>query len=61
MRLCSKSPACQSDTGVVYIAAVFLIAATIVIAIYGHIKTLHWHLRKVVLSGMYNCNFEAKN
>ena len=21
-------------------------------------KTLHLHLRKVILSGMYNCNFE---
>ena len=48
----------QSDTTVVSIAAVFLIAAAIIIATYGQ-KTLHWQLRKVILSFMYNFNFEA--
>ena len=42
----------QSDTTVVSIAA------AIIIATYGQ-KTLHWQLRKVILSGMYNCNFEV--
>ena len=50
----------QSDTTVVSIAAVFLIAAAIILATYGK-KILHWQLRKVILSGMYNCNFEAIN
>ena len=50
----------QWDTTVVFIAAVFLIAAAIIIAIYGQ-KTLHRQLRKVILFGMYNCNFKAIN
>ena len=47
-----------SDTTVVSIAIVFLVAAAIIIATHGQ-KTLHWQLRKVILSGMYNCNFEV--
>ena len=50
----------QSDTTVVSIAAVFLIPAAIVIATYGQ-KTLHWQLRKFILSGLYESNFEAIN
>ena len=50
----------QSDTTVVSIATIFLIAAAIIIATHGQ-KTLHWQLRKVILSGKYNCNFEAIN
>ena len=50
----------QSDTTVFPIAAVFLIAAAIIIATHGQ-KTLHWQLSKVILSGIYNCNFEAIN
>ena len=50
----------QSDTTVVSIAAVFFKKAAIVIAIHGQ-KTLHWQLSKVILSGTYNCNFEAIN
>ena len=49
-----------SDTTVVSIAIVFLVAAAIIIATHGQ-KTLHWQLRKVILSGMCNCNFEAIN
>ena len=49
-----------SDTAVVSIAAVFFKKTAIVIAIHGQ-KTLHWQLSKVILSGMYNCNFEAIN
>ena len=44
----------QSDT------TVLSIAAAIIIATHGE-KKLHWQLRKVMLSGMYNCNFEAIN
>ena len=50
----------QSDTTVVSIAAVFLIAAAIIIATCGQ-KTLQWQLSNVILSGMYNSNFEAIN
>ena len=50
----------QSDTAVVFIAAVFLKKAAIVVAIDGQ-KILHWQLSKVILSGMYNCKFEAIN
>ena len=50
----------QSDTTVVSIAPVFLIDAAIIIAIHGQ-KTLHWQLSKVILSGIYNCNFETIN
>ena len=49
-----------SDTTVVSIAAVFFKKAAIIIATHGQ-KTLHWQLSKVILSGMYNCNFEAIN
>ena len=49
-----------SDTTVVSVAGVFLIAAAIIIATHGQ-KTLHWQLSKVILAGMYNCNFEAIN
>ena len=48
----------QSDTTVVSIAAVFLKAAAIIAATHDQ-KTLHWQLRKVILSGIYNCSFEA--
>ena len=50
----------QSDTTVVSRAAVFFKKAAIVITIHGP-KTLHWQLSKVILSAMYNCNFEAIN
>ena len=50
----------KSDNTVVSIAAVFFKKAAIQIAIYGQ-KTLQWQLSKVILSGMYNCNFEAIN
>ena len=50
----------QSDTTLVSIAAVFLKKAAIIIAIHGE-KALHWQLNKVILSGKYNCNFEATN
>ena len=49
----------QSDTTVISIAAVFFKKAAIIIAIRGQ-KTLHWQLSNVILSGMHNCNFEAK-
>ena len=42
----------QSKTTVVSIAAAIMIAA------YAQ-KKLHWQLRKVILSGTYNCNFEV--
>ena len=48
------------DTTVVSIAAIFLVAAAIIIATHGQ-KTLHWKLSKVVLSGMYKWDFEATN
>ena len=50
----------QLDTTVVSTAAVIFKKAAIVIDIHGQ-KTLHWQLSKVILSGMYNCNFEAIN
>ena len=50
----------QSDTTVVSIATVFFKKAAIIIAIHGQ-KTLHWQLSKVILSGMYKCNFEVAN
>ena len=50
----------QSDTTVVSIAEVFFKKATVIIAIHDQ-KTLHWQLSKVILSGIYNCNFEAIN
>ena len=50
----------QSDTTIVSIAAVFSKKAAIIAATHGP-KTLHWQLSTVILSGMYNCNFEAIN
>ena len=50
----------QSDTTIVSIAAVFSKKADIIAATHGQ-KTLHWQLSTVILSGMYNCNFEAIN
>ena len=51
----------QSDTAVVSIAAVFFNSCNYYNSnIYGQ-KTLHWKLRTVILSGMYNCNSEAIN
>ena len=50
----------QSDTKVVSVDEVFFKKVAIVIAINGQ-KTFHWRLRKVILSGMYNCNFKAIN
>ena len=47
VRQCSKSPSCNR-------------IPAIVIAIHGQ-KTLHFQLSKVILSGMYNCSFEAIN
>ena len=48
----------QSDTTVVSIAAVYFKQAAIIIATHSQ-KTLPWQLSKVILSRMYNCNFEA--
>ena len=50
----------QSDTTFVSIAAAFFKKVIIVLAIHGQ-KTLHWQLSKVILSGIYNCNFKAIN
>ena len=50
----------QSDTTFVSIAAVFFKKAAIIIVTQGQ-QTLRWQLSKVILSGMYNCNFEAIN
>ena len=50
----------QLNTTVASIATGFLIAAAIIIATFGQ-KQLHWQLRKVVLSGMYNYNFDTIN
>ena len=50
----------QSGTTVVSIAAVCFKKAAIIIAAHGQ-KTLLWQLSKVILSGMYNSNFEAIN
>ena len=50
----------QSDTTVVSVATVFLIAAAIIIATKGQ-KKLHWQLRKVIPSGVYNFNFKTIN
>ena len=47
----------QLDAAVVSIAAVFFKKAAIIIAIWSKNITLS----KVILSGMYNYNFEAKN
>ena len=55
-----------SDTTIVSTAAVFS-KKTAITAVFlekkkktGQ-KTLHWQLSKVILSGMYNYNFEAIN
>ena len=50
----------QSDTTVVSIAPVFFKKAAIIIDIHGQ-KALHKQLRRVILSGIYNCDFEAIN
>ena len=50
-----------SDVTAISIAAVFFLKkAAILITIHDQ-KTLHWQLSKVILSGIYNCNFEAIN
>ena len=61
MRLCFKLSSCnQTPTTVVSVATIFFKKTAIIIATYGQ-KTLHWKLGKVILSGMYNCNFVAIN
>ena len=50
----------QSDTTFVSVVAVFFKKTAIIIATHGQ-KILHWQLSKVILSGMYNCTFEAIN
>ena len=35
-------------------------SCSFMIATHGQ-KTLHWQLNKVILSGMYNCNSEARD
>ena len=50
----------QSDNTTVSLAAAFFKKLAIIIAILGQ-KKLHWQLNKVILSGMYNCNFKAIN
>ena len=55
MRLCSKSQSCNRIP-VVSVAAVFFKKAAIVVATFDQ-KTLHRQLSKVILSGMYKCNF----
>ena len=50
----------QSDTTTVSIAAIFFKKTPVIIATHGQ-QTLQWQLSKVVLSGMYNCNFEVIN
>ena len=52
----------QSDNKVVSIGALFFKKAALFfkIAIHGQ-KALHWRLSKVILLGMYNCNFEETN
>ena len=50
----------QLNTTVVSIAALYFKKAAVIIAMHGQ-KTLHWQLSKVILSGMYNCNFEVIN
>ena len=60
MRLFSKSPAGNRILQLFLQLQYFLIASAIKIATYDK-KKLHWQLRKVILPGMYNCNFEAIN
>ena len=50
----------EMDTAVVSVAAVFFNKTASITAIHGQ-TTLHWQLSKVIISGMYNCNFEAIN
>ena len=50
----------QSDTPVVSMDAVIFKKAAIIITTHDQ-KALPWQLSKVILSGMYNCNFEAIN
>ena len=49
----------QPDTTAFSIVLVFFKKAAIIIAILGR-KTLHWQLKKVIPSSMYNCEFEAE-
>ena len=60
MRLYSKARACNRIPQLRLYLQSFLIDVAIIIATYGQ-KTLHWQLRNVILSRMYNCNFEAIN
>ena len=48
----------QSGTTIVSIAAIFFKKVAIIIATYGQ-KTLFLQLSKLILSGMYNYNFET--
>ena len=57
MRLCSKSPSCN-QIPVVFIAAVFFNSYY---NSYTWSKNITLTVKKVVLSGMYKCNFEAIN
>ena len=50
----------QWDTTAVSITSVFFKKAATIIATHGQ-KTLESQLSKVILSGKYNCNFEAIN
>ena len=58
MRLCSKSASCNSIPQLFLLLNSFFRKAAIIIAILGQ-KTLRWQSRKVILSDMCNCNFEA--
>ena len=48
------------DTTVASIVAVFFNSCSYYNS-YTWTKALHWQLNKVILYGMYNCNFEAIN
>ena len=50
----------QSDTTVVSTAAIFKKKPAIIIGTHGQ-EALHGQLRKVILSDMKSCNFEAIN
>ena len=50
----------QLDITVVCIITVFFKKAAIITAMHGQ-KTLQLQLSKVILSGVHNCNFEARN
>ena len=58
MRLGPKSLSCSRYHSSFYSCRLFFKKDGIIIAIHGR-KTLHWQLTKVILSGTYNCNFEA--